>query len=71
MMHLRLETYVNYVGLEFLTALVMERDVFWDITTRSPSKVSSFACCLLHAAFVIGLLFNPEDAENISLRNVS
>jgi hypothetical protein len=39
MIHLSLETYVNYVGSEFLTALVVAGNV-WDITTCSPSKVN-------------------------------
>jgi hypothetical protein len=27
------------------------------------------ACCLLHAGFLLGLLFNPEDGGDILLRN--
>jgi hypothetical protein len=28
------------------------------------------ACCLLHAGFLLGLLFNPEDEGDMFLRNV-
>jgi hypothetical protein len=31
----------------------------------------SSACCLLHAGFLIGLLFNPEDIGNIPLQHQS
>jgi hypothetical protein len=30
---------------------------------------SSFASCLLHAGFLLGLLFRPEDQDNILLQN--
>jgi hypothetical protein len=33
-------------------------------------KQSSFACCLLHAGFLLGLIFNPEDGGDMILRNV-
>jgi hypothetical protein len=29
------------------------------------------ACCLLHAAFLFGLLFNPEDGGDMLLQNAS
>jgi hypothetical protein len=33
-----------------------------------PHVVSGFACCLLHAGFVVGLLLNLEDRGYVSLR---
>jgi hypothetical protein len=35
------------------------------------SPPSSFAFCLLHAGFLLGLFFNPEDGSDMFLRNVS
>jgi hypothetical protein len=59
----------------------------WDITLHSPLKVSrhfggicylhlqgwrvSKAWCLLHADFLLGSLFNPENGGNVFLQNVS
>jgi hypothetical protein len=37
---------------------------------RKPQKETGLACCLLHAGFLLGLFFNPEDKGDISLRNV-
>jgi hypothetical protein len=33
--------------------------------------VKSSACCLLHAGFLLGLLFIPEDGSNMFLQNIS
>jgi hypothetical protein len=30
---------------------------------------TSFACCLLHAGYLLGLLFNTEDGGDMFLRN--
>jgi hypothetical protein len=30
-----------------------------------------FACCLLHAGFLLGLLFSPENGGDMFLRNLS
>jgi hypothetical protein len=32
---------------------------------ESDSKQSSCTYCLLHAGFLLGLLFNPEDADDM------
>jgi hypothetical protein len=41
------------VGCEVLTAVLMKSSVVW----------GSFACCLLLADFLLGLLFSPEDGS--------
>jgi hypothetical protein len=41
----------------------------WDVMVCSP--LQSFACYLLHAGFLLGSFFNPEDEGNMFLRNVS
>jgi hypothetical protein len=33
-------------------------------------KETSYACCLLQAEFLLGLLFDPEDGDHMSLQNV-
>jgi hypothetical protein len=60
-----LNVMVYCVGFEVPTAVVIESSVFWDITACSPLKVNR--CFggkqryLLHAGFLLGLFFNPED----------
>jgi hypothetical protein len=34
------------------------------------NAASSFACCLLHAGYFLGLLFNLEDRREMFLRNI-
>jgi hypothetical protein len=34
------------------------------------NKALGLVCCLLHAAFLFGLLFNPEHGRKIIFRNV-
>jgi hypothetical protein len=41
--------------------MVMKSSISWDIMPFSLLKVKSYACCLLHIAFLIGLFFGPED----------
>jgi hypothetical protein len=64
------------VGFE----VAMKSSIFWGITWRSPLKVNwwfggtkaeSFACCLLHTSFLLGLLFNREDGGDMLLQNIS
>jgi hypothetical protein len=52
----------SFVEFGILTAVVMKSSIFWDV-------IGSSACCLLHACFLLGLLFNPEDGGNIFLQN--
>jgi hypothetical protein len=39
------------VGFEVMTVVVMKSPVFWD----------NYACYLLHAGFLLGLFFDPDD----------
>jgi hypothetical protein len=42
------------------------------VTARNQDETGNkqrYACCLLHVAFLLGLLFNPEDGD-MFLRNV-
>jgi hypothetical protein len=53
-------TVVVFVISEVLIAVVMKSIIFWGITLYSPmkAKFANTACCLLHAGFLLGLLFN-------------
>jgi hypothetical protein len=50
----------------------MKDAIFWDITLCSPLSQLTFerkhssVFCLLHAVFLLGLLFNPEDGDGMS-----
>jgi hypothetical protein len=35
------------------------------------SQERNFTCCLLHAGFLLGLLFNPEDESDVSPKKMS
>jgi hypothetical protein len=78
--------YVQCVGSEVLTAAVMKSSVFWDITLCSPLKFCRRfgGTCSLHQGRITshvrnqheagsnpGLFFDPEDAGDLFLRNVS
>jgi hypothetical protein len=44
-----------------LRRLPLKRFLFGDITPCSPLKLNHcFSCCLYHACFLLGLLFNPD-----------
>jgi hypothetical protein len=47
--------------------------IFWDITPCGPLKVNrrfgeNVACHLLHAGFLLGLFFDPEDGDKMDFR---
>jgi hypothetical protein len=81
---LLIEIGLNYIGFEVLTTGVMKTSR--DIAPCSPLKVGrrlrgtrrihlhgrsvSHACYLLHADFLLGLSFDPEDGGEMFLRNV-
>jgi hypothetical protein len=54
--------------------LFIKRSIFWDITLCSLSEVigrfGGCACYLLHAGFLLGLFFVPEDVGDMFLQNV-
>jgi hypothetical protein len=63
--------------------MVMKSFIFWDITSGSPFKVNRrfggtplagykqiSVCYVLHADFLRGSFFDPEDAGDMFLRNV-
>jgi hypothetical protein len=56
--------------------LIKRKGIYW-LSERLLSSQESLcsrnqqqACCLLHAGFLPGLLYNPEDEEDMFLRNV-
>jgi hypothetical protein len=42
-----------------------------DILKENTASIFSVACCLLHAGFLLGLFFSPEDGGNIFLGNLT
>jgi hypothetical protein len=74
------------VGFEVLTAVVMKSSTFWDITQYIPLKVDRRfeQTCRLHlqdrrksqarnqdsAGFFLGLVFDPENGDDMVLLNV-
>jgi hypothetical protein len=58
------------VGFEVLTAVVMKNTILWDITPCSPLKVNLLLATCLHAGFLLGLFFGPENGGDMFLRNV-
>jgi hypothetical protein len=53
---------------EVLTPVVMKSSVFWDITPCS--SLTSYACYMLFAGFLLGLFFDPDVGGDMFLRNV-
>jgi hypothetical protein len=61
-----------FVGFEVLTAVVMKSTIFWNITPCSPLKVNRRALLstCFYSGLLIGLFFDPENEDNIFLRNL-
>jgi hypothetical protein len=53
-----------FVGYEVLTVVAMNRSIFWDIM---PCSLLIAASYLLHAGFLLGLVFDPEDGGDMFL----
>jgi hypothetical protein len=49
------------VVFEVFTAVIMKNSIFWDMR----------ACCLLHAGFLFGRLFIPDDGSDMFLQNTA
>jgi hypothetical protein len=47
------------IGFEVLTAVLMKSSIFWDIAP------------IIHPGFLLGLFFDPDDIDDMFLRNVS
>jgi hypothetical protein len=69
---------LNFVEFGVLRVVVVENSVFWDAMPYSPLKVNHrfegtrylhLVCSLLHAGFLLVLLFNPEDIGDLFLEN--
>jgi hypothetical protein len=58
------------ISVTAATDRVMENAIFWDITLSILLKQTS-AFYLLHAGFLLGLFFDPEDEGNMFLWNIS
>jgi hypothetical protein len=54
---LKYETILKFVGFEVLKAVAMKSSIF-------------YTCYLLHASFLYGLLFSPEDGCDMFFWNV-
>jgi hypothetical protein len=74
---LSLPVQLIYVGFDVLTAVVMNSSVFGDIMLCSFLKVAGhfrgtrcITCCLLHAGFLLGFCYSPEDGGSMFLQNV-
>jgi hypothetical protein len=67
--------YMQYIGFEVLTAVVMKSYIFWDVMSYSLFKVdwcSRGTCHHLQASgFLLRLFFDHEDGGDIFLWNVS
>jgi hypothetical protein len=73
--------YCSSVGFEVLTEMVVQSFVLgynavlslkfnWHFGATCSFHLQGFACCLLHASFLLGLLFNHEDGGDMFLRNI-
>jgi hypothetical protein len=53
-----------------LTVVQLVNKVFVYFEGEASMKQIASLCCLLHADFLLGLFFDPEDEGDIFLRNV-
>jgi hypothetical protein len=68
------------IGFDILTEVVVKTSVSCDMTSCPPLKVNQISeervdpetllAIFLHASFLLGLFFVPEDGGNMFLRNV-
>jgi hypothetical protein len=68
-----MESVLNHVGFEVLTAVIMKSSVFWDITLCSTLKVKRRLVVFatgFHSGFLLGLFFDSDDGGGVFLRKV-
>jgi hypothetical protein len=72
----RSQEFLDILGFDVLTPVVMRSSIFWDITPCSPLTVNrSFGkllatCFVLYFFFLLGLILELEDGGHMFLRKV-
>jgi hypothetical protein len=62
-------TWTEHDGYSFVYIAFARRVVRYE-ELHTFREQGSFACCVLHAGFLLGLLFNPEDGGDMFLPDV-